>query len=177
MIRNDTGFPLDFSHHCFGGQKGEFKDRSKDLRKTRFQRARVGRDLTIRLETIPRRSTASVAAHDVEVVIDHLSCPRNIEAGAIDFAPPKPSNSRLKLGGLPTIKRSRRSPAADVDEIAPPETRSPVFLAVILARNAGTEFPTPTPADKDSVNIHNPQGMLTFLRRNRGMYTVRPRAV
>jgi len=146
------------------GQKGEFKDLFEDLRKQGFNRARVD-GLTIRLNDPPPLDRS--VRHDVEVVIDRLIVPRNIEAGADRTRATEAVELALKLGDSTLIASVT---AADVDEIAPPK-HDHLFSSRYSCPQCGTSFRPPTP---QLFSFNSPQGMCTSCDGIGRMYTFVP---
>ncbi|TWT73372.1 excinuclease ABC subunit UvrA [Allorhodopirellula solitaria] len=146
------------------GQKGEFKDLFEDLRKQGFNRARVDGE-TIRLAEPPPLDRT--VRHDVEVVVDRMVLPRDIDASFDRARLSEAVALALKLGDSTLIASVSR---VDAESIAPTKNDH-LFSSRNSCPQCGTSFRAPTP---QLFSFNSPQGMCESCDGIGRMYTFVP---
>lgn len=131
------------------GQKGEFKDLFEDLRKQGFNRARVDGE-TIRLADPPQLDRT--VRHDVEVVVERIVLPRNIDASHDRTRINEALELALKLGDSTMIASVSRADA----EVMTAAKHDHLFSSRYSCPQCGTSFRAPTP---QLFSFNSPQGM------------------
>lgn len=131
------------------GQKGEFKDLFEDLRKQGFNRARVDGE-TIRLAEPPQLDRT--VRHDVEVVVERIVLPRNIDASLDRTRINEAVELALKLGDSTMIASLSRADA----EVMTAAKHDHLFSSRYSCPQCGTSFRAPTP---QLFSFNSPQGM------------------
>ncbi|SMP39781.1 excinuclease ABC subunit A [Neorhodopirellula lusitana] len=146
------------------GQKGEFKDLFEDLRKQGFNRARVDGE-TIRLADSPPLDRTK--RHDVEVVIDRIVMPTQIDASIDRARLNEAVELALRLGESTLIATVNET---DAESIPLPKSDR-LFSSKYACGQCGTSFRPPTP---QLFSFNSPQGMCTSCDGIGRLYTFVP---